>query len=374
MTYSWSPSTGLSNPAIADPVASPISTTEYFVTGTSANGCTAKDTVSIIIYPKSVIAKTRDTTICKNSPLQLFASGGINYVWSPATTLNDENISNPVASPTEYTTYYVLVTDANTCTYADSVKLSIRPDPVFTISLPDTICVNSLVQLTAGGGNIYSWQPATSLNNAAIPDPVAKPPVTTNYSVNITETICNNSTTLSTTVIVNQLPPVKADKSIDIDCSNDHSQLNAAGAQTYIWSPVSSLDNPFVSNPVATPASSTLYIVKGTDASGCFNYDSIMVNVLLTNASGYNMPNAFTPNNDGVNDCYGIRLWGMIQQLEFSIYNRWGERIFFTTNPNACWNGIYKGVMQQSGVYVYMIKAKTACGETFRKGFFTLIH
>jgi gliding motility-associated-like protein len=178
---------------------------------------------------------------------------------------------------------------------------------------------------------------------------------------------------LSTLVTVLSSPQVKASKSNDLDCSNDRSQLNASGAKTYLWSPTSSLNNPAIANPMATPTGNTLYTVKGTDDFGCINYDSVRVNFLSINASGYFMPNAFTPNNDGKNDCYGIRFWGIIQQLEFSIYNRWGERLFFTKNPNDCWDGTYKGKMQDTGVYVYMIKAKTLCGDTFKKGLFTLI-
>jgi gliding motility-associated-like protein len=372
-TYSWSPSGGLSNTSIANPIASPLVSTQYFVTGTNLNGCTAKDSVTITANPKPTITKLKDTTICKNASVQLSASGGTGYLWSPAATLNNPAISNPVASPTANTTYYVSVTDANTCNNIDSVKVSIRPDPVFTISPAASACINSPVQLTAGGGNIYSWQPASSLNNAAISNPVATPAGTTNYSVNITETVCNISTTLTTTVNVKQLPSVQATKSNDLDCSNDRSQLNATGAQTYLWSPASSLNNSSVSNPVAMPTGNTMYIVKGTDASGCINYDSVKVDFLSINASGYFMPNAFTPNNDGKNDCYGIRFWGIIQDLEFSIFNRWGERVFFTKNPNDCWDGTYKGQMQPTAVFVYMIKAKTLCGDTFKKGLFTLI-
>ena len=227
--------------------------------------------------------------------------------------------------------------------------------------------------MTAGGGTIYSWQPASSLNNPGIANPVAIPAVTTNYSVQITEATCNTSTILTTTVNVNPLPSIHANKTNDLDCSNDRSQLIATGAQTYIWSPASSLDNPSVPNPVAMPTGNTMYLVKGTDASGCSNYDSVLVSFLSINPSGYFMPNAFTPNGDGKNDCYGIKLWGVITELEFSIFNRWGERIFFTKNPNDCWDGTYKGKMQPTAVFVYMIKAKTICGDTFKKGLFTLI-
>jgi gliding motility-associated-like protein len=85
------------------------------------------------------------------------------------------------------------------------------------------------------------------------------------------------------------------------------------------------------------------------------------------------MPNAFTPNNDGLNDCFGLKYGGPNDKVEFSIYNRWGERIFFSTNPLACWDGIYKGVPQEIGVYVFIIKREGPCGSESEKGLFTLI-
>jgi gliding motility-associated-like protein len=372
-SYSWSPSAGLNDSTIANPVATPISTTQYIVSGTLANGCRAKDTITITVYPKPTITKSNDTAICKNSFAQLFASGGIIYSWSPANTLNNGSIPDPVASPASHTTYVVTVTDSKTCKNSDSINVSILPDPVFTISNPKNACINSSVQLNAGGGNIYSWQPTGSLNDPTIATPTALPLSTTTYSVMITDTVCNNSATLSTIVTVLPLPTVIASKSNDLDCSRDFSQLAATGAFQYVWSPANTLNNPNIANPIAKPTSETLYIVVGTDANGCTNYDSVMVNITGTNKSGYLMPSAFTPNHDGLNDCYGVKYWGVIEELDFGIYNRWGERVFHTTKPGDCWDGTYKGVKQNPDVYVYLITAKTFCGKVFRKGTFVLI-
>jgi len=371
--YSWSPAVGLDNSNISNPVATPLSTTQYIVSGTTPNGCTGKDTVNVTVYQRPVIVKSNDTTICKNSSVQLFAGGGIIYNWSPSASLNNNSIPNPVATPTTNTTYYITVTDNNTCTKKDSINISILPVPVFTISNPKNVCQNSSVQLTAAGGNLYSWQPVISLNDSAIANPFASPQTTTNYSVLITDTICNNTSTLSTIVTVLSLPVIKADKSNDLDCSHDFSQLNATGAIQYSWSPAHTLSDPGLANPVAKPTIETVYIVKGTDAKGCVNYDSVMVNITAQNKSGYYMPSAFSPNNDGLNDCYGIKYWGIIEELDFGIYNRWGERIFHTNNPTDCWNGTYKGIKQDPGVFVYLITAKTLCGKVFKKGTFVLI-
>lgn len=371
--YSWSPVTGLSNAAIGNPVATPAVTTQYIVTGTTSNNCTAKDTVVITVNPKPVVTITNDTTICQNASVQLLATGGTNYIWSPAGSLNNPAIANPVATPVTNTKYFVIVTNAANCTTIDSVSVAVRAVNNFAVNPPVDVCLLNTVQLNASGGDVYSWSPAASLDNPAIANPFASPQNTTPYSVTITDTVCNNMATLSTTVTVLPLPVVTASSSNDIDCSNNQSQLMATGAVQYSWSPAASLSSTSIVNPVATPLTTTEYIVTGEDSNGCTNKDSVLVSVTNTNPGGYLMPTAFTPNGDGINDCYGIKYWGQILELEFSIYNRWGERLFYSSNPADCWNGTYKGVRQSAAVYIYMIKAKTTCGEAFRKGTFTLI-
>lgn len=372
--YLWAPSATLSNPSINNPVATPATATQYIVTGTAVNGCSAKDTIDVNVIPKATIVVSPDALICRNAPISLFAGGGASYSWFPAATLNNNLIENPVASPDTSTVYYVTITDANNCEYLDSVKVNVRPDPVFSVSDSGKICLSDSARLSAAGGDLYSWQPANGLSNTNISNPWATPSATTEYMVTITETACNQSATLSTKLTVSPLPAIIASRSNDIDCSNDFSQLSAAGADEYSWTPATTLNNPGIRYPIATPLSTTGYIVKGTDAAGCTGYDTITVKVDNINKGGYLMPNAFTPDNDGLNDCFRIKYWGIIDDLEFSIYNRWGERLFFTRDASQCWDGTYKGVKQDGGVYIYMIKAKTACQpEVFRKGTFVLV-
>jgi gliding motility-associated-like protein len=371
--YIWTPTTGLSSSIIGNPIANPVNSTTYYVSGTNSNGCIAKDTVDITVFSKPTITTSENDTVCKNTPVQLLASGGSTYSWTPDVTLSDPSVPDPIANPTVNTIYYVTVTDDNNCSNIDSIKIDIRPDPVFAINPSASMCEKKSVQLNASGGDLYSWLPITALSNTTTNNPVASPTITTLYTVTIQDTVCHTSKDLSTTVTVLSLPNVQASKSNDIDCSNDFSQLVATGAASYEWVPSTGLDNNMANAPVARPDIATSYAVKGTDINGCVNYDTVLVNISADNKSGYLMPTAFTPNNDGLNDCYGIKLWGVIMELEFSVYNRWGERIFFTKDPNSCWDGRYKGVAQDAGVYVYMIKAKTFCSDTFKKGLFTLI-
>ena len=115
-TYQWSPATGLSNTTIANPVASPTTTTTYSVTVRDASGCEGTDQVTVFVTPSDDANAGNDVTTCGGQTAQLNASGGVTYAWSPATGLNSTTISNPVANPSTTTTYTVTVTTDNGCT------------------------------------------------------------------------------------------------------------------------------------------------------------------------------------------------------------------------------------------------------------------
>ncbi|MGB2702997.1 MAG: PKD domain-containing protein, partial [Chitinophagaceae bacterium] len=342
---------------------------------TDINGC--KDSISRNITASilTMDAGPNDTICSINSTiLQATANGATQYTWTPVAFLNNPTILNPTATPPVTTMFYLTASNAFGCSRLDSVLVTVRSANAFSIIPPTNICSTKTIQLNASGGDLYVWQPAGSLNNPDIYNPTASPSSTTTYSVQITDTLCNNVQTLSTTISVLPLPSIRANKSNDIDCTMPQSQLIASGGVQYSWTPTGTLSNPNSGSTIASPAVTTQYVVTGTDFSGCINYDSVVVNVTNLNKGGYLMPTGFTPNNDGLNDCYGIKYWGTILDLEFSIYNRWGERIFFTKNPTDCWDGRYKGLPQDAAVFIYMIKARTTCeGSIFRKGTFTLI-
>ena len=102
-------------------------------------------------------------------------------------------------------------------------------------------------------------------------------------------------------------------------------------------------------------------------------YDTVTVDVPMSSTKAMVLPNSFTPNGDGHNDCFGIQRWGHMELQQFSVYNRWGARVFNTKNPAECWDGTYKGQMQPTGGYVYVIQAKTVCGFVTRTGTVMLI-
>jgi gliding motility-associated-like protein len=376
VTYTWYPASGLNNSTVPSPVATPSQTTDYIITASSAKDCQAKDTVHISVLPAPSVTTGRDTTICSGRNATLFASGGVSYHWSPSTGLSDPNVYNPIASSSQTTVYAVTVTGTNGCTTADSIKLTVRPASTFDLQpKASAICLNDNVTLTASGGDEYEWLPTTGIGSATTNVTLVKPSETTTYKVRIYDSVCNHTDTLSAAVIVNPLPTVSINKSNDIDCTIVNAHLVAMGGRTYSWTPSIGLSNSSISNPIASPLTSTFYSVKVTDAKGCSNTDSIQVVVAFgSNVNGFYLPNAFTPNGDGKNDCFGIKSWGPVSDVDFSIFNRWGERVFYSKNASGCWDGNYNNMKQDTGSFIYVIKAKSVCGgEINKKGTVLLI-
>ena len=373
-SYNWTPAALLNNNTLQNPTATIDTTTKFYLTVSNGTGCQAIDSVTVTINKNPQVKTLPDTAICKNASLILKTNGAVNYAWSPGIYVSDSTIASPRYIDPASHTLIVTGTGANGCKANDTINVNVK-SPVTFIAPPDVaICKNQSVQLNGNNGNAfqYLWAPAFYLSNPNIRNPIANPPFTTAYTVTITDNTCNYDSSFVVTVTVLPLPQVKVTKSNDISCNKPFAQLSAGGGVSYKWLPAATLNNPAIANPIANPVGNTTYIVTATDNSGCVNTDSITLVVNFDN-NGIILPNSFTPNKDGLNDCFGIKYYRDVQDLHFVIYGRYGEKVFETTDASVCWNGYFKGQPADPGVYVYFIKAKTRCGDVAKKGSFILI-
>lgn len=340
---------------------------------------------TIVVIPGPVIATTNDTLICTGASLQILttAAGNYTYQWSPSTGLSDPNIANPLATPAASGYYYVTATSAggvNACYARDSVLIKLKPPDSFQLQpSPANVCQGDTIRLQAGGGtadsrDTWQWLTPIGTQDPASPAIDVSPVTTTTYQVIGFDEICNTSDTVNLLVKVLPVPALQTSKSNDIDCIIGETRLFASGAVRYNWYPASSLSDSSVSSPLASIDTTTWYYVEGKGLNGCTSKDSIIVYVdRHSPTNGYPIANAFTPNGDGHNDCFGIKYWGYIGQVEIAVFNRWGVRVFESKSRDACWDGTYHGHPQPEGTYVYIIKASTLCGNVVRKGTLELI-
>jgi PKD repeat protein len=234
-SYSWGPATGLSSTTIANPVASPTATTNYSVTVTDINGCTAADVMTLTVNSLPSANAGSDVTICTGNSTTLTATGGTSYTWTPSAGLSATNVSSPVANPTATTTYSVLVTDVNGCQASDAVVVTVTSTLVANAGSDVAICDGSSTALSGNGGSTYSWSPAAGLNSTTVSNPVATPTVTTTYTLTISSGGCNASDNV--VVTVNPLPTVTVTAGGPTTfCQGDSVTLTSSVENAYLWS------------------------------------------------------------------------------------------------------------------------------------------
>jgi gliding motility-associated-like protein len=177
--------------------------------------------------------------------------------------------------------------------------------------------------------------------------------------------VCADSTFKVVNIGAKPIIDVHSDNQI-VNCLTPVSQLYASGGVAYNWSPSESLSNSRIASPKATPNESTTYHVQITGSSGCVLEDSVKVVVDFTKGSSKDfVASAFTPNGDGLNDCIHVlktTVNGLpIQVLEFTIYNRLGQKVFTTNNTGECWDGTTGGQKQPAGAYIYTLLLNSIC-------------
>ncbi|MHB8400419.1 MAG: NHL domain-containing protein [Bacteroidia bacterium] len=293
--------------------------------------------------------------VCIGNTATLTATGAANYTWSPSTNLNTNLGSTVVAINTVSTTYTVMSTFSS-CSNTATASVTINPLPIVAVNTP-TICAGDTGKLTASGASTYTWS-----NGASTSSILVNPSSTSNYTV--VGTNANNCISQPTAATINvaPIPTVSISGSNNI-CIGQNTMLTASGANTYTWN-----TGDTTSSIVLTPTVSTTYTVIG--ASGmCHSVDVAIVTV--NNPFSFNMPNIVTPNNDGINDYIDFGKY-QFSSLQLEIYNRWGTKIYESTNPTCIWKPT-----EDDGTYFYTAQYQINCGTETQnktlKGFIELV-
>jgi gliding motility-associated-like protein len=350
-SYSWS------NGSTINPITvSPASTTSYTVTGT-LSGCIGT-AVSTVTVSASLNITVNSPTICAGSNATLTANGGTTYEWSNGSSTNPTTV-NPST-----TTSYTVTGTSSGCTGTTITTVIVNPLPIGSITGDNLICAGTSTTLTAAGGTTYLW------TNSATTSSITVYPVSSNtYSVTVTNNGCSSISNYN----VNIAPAPIANAGMDTTITNGGNvQLIGTGGGTYLWTPAMGLSCVICSNPIASPEETTTYILEVTDTNGCKNSDTVTVFVDIECGEVF-VANVFSPNNDGRNDVQCVQ-GKCIQTMVFSIYDRWGEKVFESEDMNQCWDGNYKGKALNTAVFVYYLKAIMKDGtELIKKGNITLI-
>ncbi len=314
--------------------------------------------VTLNVEPPPDVPAFSPQTVCIGNTLKLTASGGASYIWTKpdltTTTQNPLVISN--ASLTDAGNYSVIAfSDANCPSQPVPVTVTVLPQIVPSISSDVEICAGQSTQLSAGGGLFYSWSPSTGLSDPTVANPVAAPLKTTIYTVQIGNGGC--SALQSLTVTVDQLPVAKAGSNINVfegSSAKLDGKVTGDNIISYTWTPSTFLDNPNSLTPVTTPTENITYTLTVVSKNCGVSTSSIFVRVYKK----ITIPNAFSPNNDGINDYWDINQLNTYADCSLMVYNRYGEKVFQSTGYGKPWDGRYGGSPLPNGTYYYIIDLK----------------
>ncbi len=332
----------------------------------------ASNVITININALPVPSASNNGPVCEGDMIKLNAINGSVFSWSGPDNFTS-NIQSPGinnASSVNGGKYYVTVVSDKGCNNIDSTTVIINKSPLANAGSDVVICEGTSTTLQGRGINAisYSWSPSAGLSAATITRPVASPVDTTIYILTVTNGVCKNSDT----VVVNVLKKPTANAGNDVRImQGDSVALNGSASSnisSFYWSPAYNITGSATLHPVVSPSADTTYTLHVTTANGCGTAtDAVFVRVYKKIV----IPNAFSPNNDGINDYWNIEALQTYANAEVSIFNRYGQPVFHNKGLYKSWNGLYNGRPLPVGTYYYIIDVKE--GLPLHSGSITLL-
>ena len=382
LVYLWSPADGLDDPSSWNPTATVSETTTWMVTildGTVPDACSAMRKVTVLVPDSIGLSSPADIFACEEGPDTLSVTttlSSVDYLWSSQTSFSDTLSQQPwvvVMVTNSPATYFVKTTDEYGCTAIDSVMVGVYPVKAMPPTVVDvclgfkpSVPIDSLMP-----GDSIIWHPS---------DPNEQTPLdTTDFVLTvINEYGCQTTDTVTVNVIdLNKLIEVTPVR--DTILQGESVELSVIGDFDHLctWTPDGGLDDPSDCNPTASPLITTIYQVEVEDqATGCRGSGQSEICVVsgICGEPLIFVPNAFTPNGDGLNDVLYVRGYNISRVVIFAIYNRWGEKVFESHSVDEGWDGIFQGRLATGDVYAYYLKVECQTGEEFfKKGNVTVI-
>lgn len=334
INYEWSNSLDMSASIGRNLLIRPNQAIEYRLKAELKPGCFAYDTIQLSISRPPAIDLGSDTSICKTATLTLDAGVGFrSYQWSTGST-------NSTISASEKGRYWVNGYLQNGCFSSDTIELI----EVYELPLPylgpDRVICEDQPQLLQPVGSYtnFLWQDASVLPVLEVNQPGT-------YWVRASNSFgCIGTDTLIITET--KMPPANFLPADTLICSYATIDLVAEkNFNLYNW-------NTGANSRAIQVKTAGLYKLTVTDEFNCKGTDSILV-ATKDCLKGVFLPNAFSPNGDQKNDLFRAQVFGQLQKFELRIYNRFGQLIFETTNPESGWNGTLNGMLQNTGTFIW---------------------
>jgi gliding motility-associated-like protein len=386
-TYTWTPS---SITGAGPTVVSPTTTANYDVFATDANGCASPlQTTTVFVNPPIIVLAT-DVSVCLGSTVGISATavggngGPYTFVWTPPTGLSNDSIYNPTATPLVTTNYIVTVDDG--CTFPsysafDTATVTVNPlanSSMVTLDTAGCQAFTANFNAISDIGVNYSWNFGDGTPSSSGEPVTHTYPFVGSYNVTLTVTTalgCSSSITNNSYIdvypsptaafVYSPTPIMQTAPEVTFD-----NQSTGTGTLTSFWDfnyptggIMDTLTNPVYSYPDSGSYTVQLVVVNSYGcADTAYNTLEVVPEYVIY------VPNAFTPNNhDGLNDLFIPKGVGINpKEFEMFIFDRWGNKVFRTTDVEKGWDGHANGGQNiaQVDVYVWKIITKDTKGNT----------
>jgi gliding motility-associated-like protein len=335
--YQWSPAGSLHSIGNSANVY-PLQTTLYYVQAEKFPGCLVKDSFLVTVKTSPLIYLGKDTSICYNKSIHLTApSGFTSYSWSNGSQSASTNI-------TDQGTYFIEAVYYNGCVSKDTIVIQKYPFINPRLGSDTSICAGSGFRLNPGNYQNYLWNDLSSNSSLAVS-------ASGFYWVDV---IDRNGCSASDTINILNIYQQPADFLPDTlsICFGDVLTLRPSEQFSgYSWSNGSS------SNMISVKETGSYYLIA-RNQNGCIGKDTVVVIQKQDCPNTIYFISAFTPNKDGRNDLFKPVITGYCEKYSLTIYNRYGEPVFATKDQSAGWDGVFKGQMQSSDVFVFTCRYK----------------
>lgn len=313
--------------------------------------------ITVNALPTVTATAAPSASVCAGDPVTLTGGGATGYGWTGGVL--DGVPFTPAASGS----YTVTGTDANSCQNTAVINITVTTcvPMVAGFSYNDNICVGDCITFTdttTGTPNSWTWDfgGGATPNTSTDQNPVVCFTSVGTFNIQLTTQDAGGSTSSTTNSIsVFGLPTVTATLDTIVDIGHEVI-LDAVGSGpgSYLWTPEDGeIDCDTCSSTSAYPLVDTDFLVYFTDVNGCKAQDTVFV--IVNFVEGIGVPQAFSPNGDGQNDVLFVKGFGIVQ-MKFTVYNRYGQMVFETTDQQIGWDGMFNNKEENPGVFVWVLE------------------
>ncbi len=339
----------------------------------TVNSCYDSVYKQLSVHPLPTITVNKDKTVCKGDSMILKATGATSYIWKDQ---NDNVLCNNCTElkviPQKSAQFKVIGFNEYGCSNIGqtSVKL-VEP---FKLSLlpSDSMCIGSTRRINVNGADNYQWLPNPGLSSYTSATTYATPAVTTTYKVIGRDGYNCFADTASIQLVIGKPTPVNVGKDTTVISGTPirlNTGNNSPDIRQWQWGGKADYSCVFCESPVVKVINDEALTVKATNQFGCVTTDTVHVKTFCSGAEVF-IPNAFSPDGDGINDLLVIQGRGIKVIRNFRIYTRWGEMVFEKNNfvpgdRSAAWDGKVRGKQAGTDVFVYLCEAICEKGTAY---------